>query len=111
MSEPWKLRYIEEAEADLAELDGSVRAHVVKAIRKVLQNPLSKVEGGYGDPLANRDDAQLAGLCKVKLRSDGIRVVYKAIEQDGEMIVIVIGARADGEVYREAHKRRMRHGL
>lgn len=111
MSARWRLEYLDEAEEDLAKLDGSVRAHVVRAVRKVLQNPLPKDRGGYGDPLSNRDDVQLAGLCKVKLRKDGIRIVYKAVEQDGEMLVIVIGARADSEVYREAQKRRVRHGI
>lgn len=111
MSHSWTLRYTEEAQADLKELDVAVRAHVVKAIRKVLQNPLPRFQGGYGDPLSNRNDARLAGLCKVKLRRDGIRVVCKAVEEDGQMVVIVIGARADNEVYREAERRRRRHGL
>lgn len=111
MNDAWKLSYLDEAERDLNDLDGSVRAHVIKAIRKVLQNPLPKDQGGYGDPLSNHDDAKLAGLCKVKLRKDGVRIVYKAVELDGEMIVIIIGARADGEVYREAQRRRIAHGL
>lgn len=111
MNKRWTLSYLDEAKEDLNELDGSVRAHVVKAVRKVLQNPSPKDQGGYGDPLSNRDDAKLAGLCKVKLRKDGVRIVYKAVEQDGEMIVIVIGARADNKVYREAQRRRDAHGL
>lgn len=47
-----------------------------------------------------------ASLGKQAIHYNGIRVVYKAVEQDGEMIVIVVGARADNEVYREAAKRR-----
>ena len=65
MNDAWKLSYLDEAERDLNDLDGSVRAHVIKAVRKVLQNPLPKDQGGYGDPLSNHDDAKIAGLCKV----------------------------------------------
>ena len=111
MNDQWVLRYLPEAKKDMEELDRSVRARVVRAIDKVLTNPLPRRQGGYGDPLSNQNDAQLAGLCKAKLRKDGIRIVYKAVEQNGEMIVIVVGARADNEVYREAAKRRNAHGL
>lgn len=111
MNDEWSLRYLPEAEKDLKELDRSVQARAVRAINRVLTNPLSRHLGGYGDALSNQNDAQLAGLCKVKLRKDGIHIVYKAVEQDGEMIVIVVGARADNEVYREAAKRRSAHGL
>lgn len=111
MSDRWQLQYLPEAERDMRELDPSVRARIVRAIDKVLSNPLPRHLGGYGDALSNQNDARLAGLCKVKLRKDGIHIVYKAVEQDGKMIVIVVGARADNEVYREAAKRRNAHGL
>lgn len=107
----WPVILLPEAKKDLDGLDPAVFERVLKAIRKVSFNPLPRFRGGYGDPLSNRDDARLAGLCKVKLRRDGVRVVYKTVEEDGQMVVIVIGARADNEVYREAAKRRLRHGL
>lgn len=110
MSE-WRVILLPEAKDDLDKLDPVLSDRALKAIRKVSFNPLPRFQGGYGDPLSNRNDARLAGLCKVKLRRDGIRVVYKAVEEDGQMVVIVIGARADNEVYREAERRRRRHGL
>lgn len=111
MSEAWSVVFLPEAREDINELDNAIRRQVDKAISKVSHNPLPRYRGGYGDPLSNQDDAQLAGLCKIKLKKAGVRVVYKAIELDDEMVVIVVGARADNEVYREAAKRKQVHGL
>ena len=48
---------------------------------------------------------------KIKFRNLGIRVVYK-IEQEGNiMIILIISVRADNEVYEEAYRRRIIHGL
>lgn len=44
----WKLVYLPEAAKDLKNLAGNQRLMVVKAIGKVLQNPLPVTEGGYG---------------------------------------------------------------
>jgi hypothetical protein len=46
----WSLGYLPEAEKDLKDLDGSQRILVLKALKKVLQNPLPESEGGYGKP-------------------------------------------------------------
>ena len=77
----------------------------MKAINKVLQNPLPASEGGYGKPLGNKQGSDLAGFLKIKLKSAGIRVVYKLIRTETEMLVVVIGARADDEVYETAQHR------
>lgn len=108
---PWEVRLLDEAKDDLKKLDNSTRIKVLKAMRRIAQNPLPHVEGGYGKPLGKRDGADLTGFMKVKLRADGIRIVY-TLERKGErMIVVVVGARSDGEVYREAQRRRKKHGL
>ncbi|MGD8399532.1 MAG: hypothetical protein PVH64_01150 [Bacillota bacterium] len=44
-------------------------------------------------------------------RDLGIRVVYSLKEQDEIMTVIVVGVRADNEVYNQAYKRRIKHGI
>ena len=78
----WKLEYLPEAEKDLKDLDGSQRILVLKAIKKVQQNPLPVEEQGYGKPLGNHSSTNLAGLLKIKLRSAGCisaspyRIVY-----------------------------------
>ena len=55
--------------------------------------------------MAKKANSKLAGCLKIKLKAAGIRVVYKLVEIDGVMVIIVIGARADNEVYDIAQKR------
>lgn len=107
----WELSFLPEAREDLRALDGSQRIRVVKAIAKVQSNPLPSSEGGYGNPLGNKRLSQLSGLMKVKLKSDGIRFVYKLERIEHAMRIVVIGVRSDDAVYREAQKRRESHGL
>ena len=107
----WELSFLPEAREDLRALDGSQRIRVVKAIAKVQSNPLPSSEGGYGKPLENKRLSQLSGLMKVKLKSDGIRIVYKLERIEHAMRIVVIGVRSDDAVYREAQKRRESHGL
>ena len=92
----WKLVYLPEAAKDLKNLAGNQRLMAIKAIGKVLQNPLPVTEGSYGKPLGNKQ---------------GIRVVYKLIRTETEMLVIVIGARADDEVYETAQHRAKKNHL
>ena len=107
----WELSFLPEAREDLRALDGSQRIRVVKAIAKVQSNPLPSSEGGYGKPLGNKRLSQLSGLMKVKLKSDGIWIVYKLERIEHAMRIVVIGVRSDDAVYREAQKRRESHGL
>lgn len=107
----WKLVYLPEAVKDLKNLAGNQRLLVVKAIDKVLQNPLPANEGGYGKPLGNKQGNNLAGFLKIKLKNAGIRVVYKLIRTETEMLVVVIGARADDEIYETAAHRIQKNGL
>ena len=107
----WKLVYLPEAAKDLKNLAGNQRLMVIKAIGKVLQNPLPVTEGGYGKPLGNKQGSNLTGFLKIKLRDAGIRVVYKLIRAETEMLVVVIGARADDEVYEMAQHRAKKNHL
>ena len=101
----WNVEFEDEAKKDINALDASARIQVNKAIRKVSQNPLPKSEGGYGEPLGYKRGRNLTGLCKIKLKKLGIRVVYKIV-RDGEIMkIIVIAARADDEAYSIARQR------
>ena len=62
-------------------------------------------EGGYGKPLSNYNNSKLAGLLKIKLKNAGIRIVYNLVRIDSKMVIIIIGARADNEVYKLAEDR------
>ncbi len=107
----WKIIYLEEAKKDLKKLDHSVRIQVLKGIDKVSQNPLPKEQGGYGKSLGNKNGINLTNLLKIKFRDLGIRVVYKIEYTETTMRIIIISARTDDQVYREAMKRREKNDL
>jgi mRNA interferase RelE/StbE len=107
----WTLVFLPEAEKDLRQLSGNQRVLVRKAIKKVQTDLLPTNEGGYGKPLGNRSGTDLSGFLKIKLREAGLRVVYKLVQTDSEMLIVVIGARADDKVYETAACRAKKHGL
>lgn len=107
----WSLKFLPEAQKDFEHLAGNQKLLVAKALKKVQQNPLSIYEGGYGKPLGNKGGTDLSGLMKIKLRDAGLRIVYKLIRTETEMIVVVIGARADDEVYHIAQTRAAKNKL
>ncbi len=102
---PWSITYHKAAIKDVEKLDGSCKAQIVKAIRKVSQNPLPFTEGGYGKPLGNKKNTNLAGCLKIKLKKLGLRIVYSLARTNFEMNIIVISVRSDNEVYELAEKR------
>lgn len=101
----WEVLYLPEAENDLKKLDGSQRILVLKAIKKVRNNPLPQSEGGYGKPLGNKGGRNLTNLLKIKLKASGIRIVYSIVRQAEQMFIIVIGIREDEEFYNIAESR------
>lgn len=107
----WEVVYLPEAVEDLRSLDGSQKLLVRKAIEKLRQNPLPETEGGYGKWLGNKGGTKLAGLLKVKLRGAGLRIVYQLQRVEDNVLIVVIGAREDSEVYNLAEKRIDKHGL
>lgn len=107
----WQIEFLEEAKNDLKKLDHSSQIQVLKGIRKVGQNPLPTFQGGYGKPLGNKSGTNLTNLLKIKFLDLGIRVVYKLEKTESTMKIIVISARADEQVYKEAYKRKEKYIL
>ena len=107
----WQVVYLPEVDKDFKQLGGNQKIQVLKAIDKVSSNPLSIFEGGYGKPLGNKDNTNLSGFLKIKLRDIGIRVVYKLVRTKTHILIIVIGAREDSEVYEIASKRIQKYKL
>ena len=107
----WDLEFLPEARKDLRKLDGSQRQHVIKAINKILQNPLPRSEGGYGIELGNKGGVNLTNCLEIKLRGEGLRVIYKLIQTETEMLIVIIGAREDEKVYDDADERITRYRL
>ena len=107
----WSVRFLPEAEKDLISLLRTHQIMVKKVIAKVRENPLPQNEGGYGKPLGHKRGKNLTNLLKIKLRGAGIRIVYKLVKTETQMLIIVIGLREDEEVYEIAHTRRTKHNL
>ena len=102
----WRVEYIQEALDDFRSLDHSQQIPVLKAIKKVSENPLPQSEGGYGKPLGARGGVSLSGLLKIKLRGLGLRVVYRLKREGSSMQIIVISVRDDNAVYKLAESRK-----
>lgn len=107
----WHIGYIDEVADDFKKLDGSQKIRVRKAIKKTLQNPLPRSKGGYGIELGSKGGVNFTNCLEIKLRGEGLRVIYKLICTESEMLVVIIGAREDEEVYDEAHERITRYQL
>lgn len=107
----WTVNYLPEAQDELECFDKSQQKTILKAIKKVQQNPLPQNEGGYGKPLGKKHDRNLTNFLKIKLLREGIRIVYKLIRIENQMLIVVIGIRADDEVYDIAEKRKKVHKL
>lgn len=96
----WIIEYIKAAETDLKGLDHSQQIQVLKAIKKVSANPLPATKGGYGKPLGSHLSGNLTGYLKIKLLKLGIRVVYRLVEDQKIMRIIIISVREDEKVYK-----------
>ena len=107
----WELVYLPEVEDDYNQLTRRQQLITDKAIKRVKGNPLPNNEGGYGKPLGHKRGRNLTGYLKIKLRGEGIRIVYKLIRSDAKFLVIVIGLREDEEVYQIAHERIKKYEL
>ncbi len=97
-----KVKLLPEAADDVRALDGSARKLVLKALRKLEESPELR-----GDPLGSKANTQsdLTGFRKLVVGDRAYRIVYE-VRPDGEVVVVwVVGARADDEVYRTARSR------
>ncbi|MFR0558239.1 type II toxin-antitoxin system RelE family toxin [Pseudoscardovia radai] len=94
----WDIKFNAQAERELRKLREPTLSHVRRALEKVATNPLPSDEGGYGKPLGGA----LSGYLKIKLRGDGIRIVYELDRPAHTIIVLVIGRRDNGKAYRDA---------
>ena len=107
----WEVNYLPEADKDIAALARNQQIIVQKAVKKVKENPLPQSEGGYGKPLGHKHGTNLTNFLKIKLRGEGIRIVYKLIRTQTQMLIVVVGIREDDEVYEIAQRRRDKHNL
>jgi mRNA interferase RelE/StbE len=89
----YKLRFMPEALVEWHRLDGAVRTNLKKLLSKRLDSP--HVPGG-------ELHGELADCYKIKLRQQGVRLVY-SVEDDHLLVtVIAVDKREDGAVYQSA---------
>ncbi len=96
----YEIKYHPLVEADLKELNNSVRFEVFKKLKKIQQTP------EIGKPLGNKNNMNLTGLFKVYVAKKQVRIVYEIIENILVVKVIAIGKRESMEVYKQADERR-----
>ncbi len=98
MKQTWKVLYHPEVDKDLRQIGKSRAKRAIKAIdEKLVTEPES-----FGAPLRKG----LVGLRK--LRVGDVRIVYRVEQERIEVLVITIGKRADGDVYKVAGSRKNR---
>lgn len=107
----WSIEYLPEVEKDMNRLSPQRQKLARKAIYKTRENPLPQNEGGYGKPLGSKYGLNLTNLLKIKLRGEGLRIVYKLVRTESQMVVVVVGVRDDEEVYKSAYSRRKKYNL
>ncbi len=91
----YKLRFHELALAEWRKLDGSVREPLKKKLAERLENP-------------RVPSAALAGMAdcyKIKLRSQGFRLVYRVEDDVLFVTVVAVGKREKSQVYASAKTR------
>lgn len=89
----YALRFMPEALQEWRNLDGSVQSVLKKLLVKQLDNP--HVPGG-------QLHGPLAGCYKIKLRQQGIRLVYSVEDDHLIVTVIAVDKREDGVVYQSS---------
>jgi len=95
----WKIKWLPEAEKDLAEIDASDRKIILKKILTLEDEPEKR-----GDPLGNKAGLDLSGLYKL-CAADGYRVVYAVFQKEIIVAVVEVGRRAKLEVYKSTKER------
>lgn len=100
-----RVQLTEEAREDLHDLDRSVQVQVLKALKKLKDNPEQR-----GQPLGRRSSGNLTTFRKLVVGNRDYRIIYR-IETDGTVVVVwVIARRADDEAYELAMSRLWVHG-
>lgn len=86
----YTIKVHEDFPKDLKALPKAVQDRLRKKLEKVIQNPhIAK----------NRLSGDLHNCYKIKLLSDGVRLVYQVNDNEIFILLLTVGKRADNEVY------------
>ncbi|MBO6304604.1 MAG: type II toxin-antitoxin system RelE/ParE family toxin [Selenomonadaceae bacterium] len=89
---------------DFTSLPKNQQKIITRMIGRLMQNPQSKDNGGYGIPLGHKGNNNLTGLLEGKLRGEGLRIIYE-LDDEGNMQIKAIGVREDEKIYDIVAKR------
>jgi mRNA interferase RelE/StbE len=91
----YRIEFIPQAVEDYKRLDGSVRKKVDKKMEELSKDPF------LGEFLGNKFNIDLTGFYKTYVDHKKIRIVYRLIDQEIEIVEIWgIGKREKEEIYR-----------
>jgi mRNA interferase RelE/StbE len=99
MKMTYKLTFKEGVEKDLSKLSHAQEMLVLKQFQKLKTSP------ELGKPLGNKAGYNLSGCKKIYVDKKKIRIVYRIIDNEIIVEVIVVGKREDMKVYAKASKR------
>lgn len=92
----YKIRVHEDFKEELDKLAHAIKIKLKKKLEKVVLNPhIPK----------NRLSGELHDCYKIKLKSDGVRLIYQVNDDEIYILLLTVGKRADNEVYDAAKKR------
>lgn len=91
----YQIEFISEAAQDYKSLDGSVKRKVDKKLENLSKNPF------LGEHLGNKFDIDLTGFYKLYVDNKKIRIVYRLLGEEIEIIEVWgIGKRDKEEIYK-----------
>jgi mRNA interferase RelE/StbE len=99
MKMTYKLTFKEGVEKDLSKLSHAQEMLVLKQFQKLKTSP------ELGKPLGNKAGYNLSSCKKIYVDKKKIRIVYRIIDNEIIVEVIVVGKREDMKVYAKASKR------
>lgn len=107
----WNLEYLPEAEKYLKSLAGSQRTLVLKAIKKFSRILCPLMNKATVSPSTITVEPILPDCSKSSCVQRACGLFANFARTESSMMIIVIGVRADEEVYDLAQKRASKHGL
>ena len=91
----YQIEFIPEAAEDYKSLDGSIKNKVDKKLRELSKNPF------IGEHLGNKFNINLTGYYKVYVADKKIRIVYRLLSDEIEIVEVWgIGKRDKEAIYR-----------
>jgi len=87
----YRLLFIKKSEKEWKKLSQPIREQFKKKLKERLENPHVRADKLSG----------FQNVYKIKLRSSGFRLAYEVIDEKIVVIVLSVGKREDGAVYRE----------